>query len=165
MTSIQAWLNEKGTKPVDKCESCGYKLSFLMQLYSNMDHEDPNYHRMLYVFACVSPTCISTQRAIRVYRGYAKDDPTYFASDAVYNKVKQAKSDQELIKQGLMPKPEEEKKEAENDDDEDDVIDVNIKEVGLEFEEWAIETDIERAEVTKFYIKESFKLKQGKKQQ
>ena len=64
-----------------------------------------------------------------------------------------------------MPKPEEEKKEAEDDDDEEDVIDVNIKEVGLEFEEWAIETDIERAEVTKFYIKESYKLKQGKKQQ
>lgn len=34
-----------------------------------------------------------------------------------------------------------------------------MKEVGLEFEEWAIETDMEPAEVTKFYLKESKKLR------
>jgi hypothetical protein len=52
---------------------------------------------------------------------------------------------------------EDEKKEDDEDSGED-LIDVNIKEVGLEFEEFSIETDLEQSEVTKFYLKESQKL-------
>ena len=44
-----------------------------MQLYSNIEQEDPDYQRMLYVLACLSPECISLQRCIQVYRGYSED--------------------------------------------------------------------------------------------
>jgi hypothetical protein len=64
-----------------------------MQLYANLDHEDASLHRMLYVFTCVSPQCISTQRAIRIYRGYAKDDPAKFASEDDFDKAYKAKSE------------------------------------------------------------------------
>jgi len=84
-----AWITERGI-PADKCEHCHYKLTFLMQLYSNIDEEDPDYHRMLYVFACLSPQCIGTERAIRVYRAYAKDNPENFAPESLYNKVANA---------------------------------------------------------------------------
>lgn len=72
-----------------------------MQLYSNLDTEDPGLHRMLYVFACVSPQCISTQRAVRVFRGYAEDGAA-FASDKEYDKVFNAETDEALIKMGLL---------------------------------------------------------------
>ena len=157
---LPAWISDNN-KPPERCEHCGYKLSFLMQLYSNLDREDPDLHRMLYVFTCVSPACISTQRAVRVYRGYAQDDPKLFASDSLYDKVFNASSDDELIKMKLLPPQEEVKKEEEVEDDGDDVIDVDIKEVGLEFDEWVIETDIEPSKVTKVYLKESAKLKSG----
>jgi pre-rRNA-processing protein TSR4 len=49
-----AWISEQG-KPGDRCGHCSYKLIFLMQLYANQDEEDPDLHRMLYVFACLSP--------------------------------------------------------------------------------------------------------------
>ena len=135
-----------------------------MQLYSNIDEEDADLHRMLYVFACVSPKCISSpQHAIRVFRGYARDEGQ-FASNELFDRVFNAKDDHELIKQGLLPKPEkaaEDVKEEEEEDDGDECIDVDMKEVGLEFEEWAIETDLEPAEVTKFYLKEARKLRQN----
>ena len=49
-----AWITERG-KPGDRCAHCQYKRTFLMQLYANLDEEDPDLHRMLYVFACLSP--------------------------------------------------------------------------------------------------------------
>ena len=63
-----------------------------------------------------------------------------------------------------MERPAAETKEEykEGEDDEPDLIDVDMKEEGLEFEEWALETDYEPSEVTAFYIQESKKLKQGK---
>ena len=47
--------------PPMKCPHCGMGLSFLCQIYANhpsKSHYD--YHRMLYVFVCVSEKCIST---------------------------------------------------------------------------------------------------------
>jgi hypothetical protein len=53
-----------------------------------------------------------------------------------------------------MERPAAETKEEykEGEDDEPDLIDVDMKEEGLEFEEWALETDYEPSEVTAFYI-------------
>ena len=82
-----------------RCNNCGYKLSFLMQLYSNIDGEDATLHRMLYLMVCLSPSSIGTQRAVRAYRGYAKDEA--FASEYQYSKVERM-TDEELVKQGLL---------------------------------------------------------------
>ena len=51
---LPAWISPK-CLPNLWCSKCQYKLTFLMQLYSNID--DPKfdaYHRMLYVFVCLS---------------------------------------------------------------------------------------------------------------
>ena len=43
------------------CKECGYKYSFLMQVYANLDDQQfNNYHRMLYIFLCLSDKCIGT---------------------------------------------------------------------------------------------------------
>ena len=85
-----------------------------MQLYSNIDEEDPKLHRMLYIFTCLSPMCIGDQRAIKVYRGYAIDKG--FASGDLYNTVYNAQSDYELFKKGLILKPSEEETKDEEEE-------------------------------------------------
>ena len=95
-----AWITEQG-KPGDRCPYCTYKLTFLMQLYANLDEEDPEMHRMLYLFACLSPQCIGTERAIKVYRAYAVDNPAVFAPESLYNKVCKAESIADLVKLGI----------------------------------------------------------------
>ena len=100
---------------------------------------------MLYLFTCLSPTCITDQNAIRAYRGYAKDDPLLFASEDLYRKVAGAQSDIELAKYGLKmvaPIMEEESKE------EDDGKFLDMREVSLEFNEFLVETDFEESAVT-----------------
>jgi pre-rRNA-processing protein TSR4 len=55
--------------PAPVCADCGYFLTFLAQIYANInDKRMDDYHRMLYVFLCVSEKCIGTQRAVRVFR-------------------------------------------------------------------------------------------------
>ena len=109
MGGAAAWISEKG-KPLDRCGHCQYKQTFLMQLYANLDEEDPDLHRMLYVFACLSPQCIGTERAIKVYRAYAPDDPLVFAPESLYNKVCRAESIADLVKLGIkLPSVEEDK--------------------------------------------------------
>jgi hypothetical protein len=147
-----AWLSERG-KPADKCGHCAYKLTFVMQLYANLDEEDPDLHRMLYVFACLSPLCIGSERAIKVFRAYAPDDPSVFAPESLYNKVFKAESIADLVKLGITLPKEEEKEE---EDDEEGLVD--MKNVGIELDEYLIETDLEDEKVTKFYLKESKKL-------
>jgi hypothetical protein len=156
--------NGKGEVPPDTCEHCGYKLAFLMQLYSNLDEEEnQDLHRMLYLFTCVSSKCIGKQQAIRVYRGYESEDAGDFAPESLFNQVYNAQSDQELIKAGLL-KPE----SAEPDDEELPPEDENglldMRKMALDFEEFAIETDVEPEDVTRFYLKESRKLQKELKQ-
>ena len=127
-----------------------------MQLYACLDSEPEDHHRMLYVFTCLSPQCIGDQRAVRVYRGYAQDDKR-FAPAKEWDRVYAAKSDEELIKAGLM-KPSEEKEE-EDDIPEDENGLMDMKKVALELEESLVETDLEQEEVTKFYLKEARKMK------
>ena len=55
-----AWMSPKGA-PTLWCDKCGYKLSLLLQLYANIDDElMDDYHRMLYIFVCLSEKCVST---------------------------------------------------------------------------------------------------------
>lgn len=152
MGGAPAWITERG-KPADRCSHCQYKLTFLLQLYANLDEEDPDLHRMIYVFACLSPQCIGTERAIKVFRAYAPDDSTVFAPETLYNKVFKAESIADLVKLGItLPKlPEEDK-----DEDEEGFVD--MKNVGIELDEYLIETDLEEEKVTKFYLKETKKL-------
>jgi hypothetical protein len=79
-------------------------MSFLMQVYANLD--DPamaNYHRMIYVFVCVSEHCIGTQRAVQCLRGIINTDneKMKFASDEEYRQI-QLESDDTLIIKGLL---------------------------------------------------------------
>lgn len=42
-----------------KCEKCGIHLTFVGQLYANVD-QIVEFHRMIYIFACLSQECINT---------------------------------------------------------------------------------------------------------
>lgn len=50
----QVWLNPRDLPaPQDmRCGECSLPLSFLVQLYCPLDHEDDAFHRCLYVFCC-----------------------------------------------------------------------------------------------------------------
>ena len=76
----------------------------MMQLYANSSNPQiEEYHRMLYVFSCLSTQCINTQRAVKVYRALIKHNNPFvkFADDAQFNFVSEA-IDQELLKKGLI---------------------------------------------------------------
>lgn len=51
---FQVWLNPRDLpSPEDmRCGECAHPLSFLVQLYCPIDHEDDAFHRCLYVFCC-----------------------------------------------------------------------------------------------------------------
>ena len=94
-----------------------------------------------------------------MYRGYAKDDDR-FAPSKEWDRVYQAKNDEELIKAGLLkPSTEEVKEEEDLDVAEDENGLVDMKKVALELDEYLVETDLEPEEVTQFYIKETRKMK------
>jgi hypothetical protein len=62
-----AWISPKSI-PNLWCPHCEYKLTFLLQLYANIDEpEFASVHRMLYVFVCLSEKCINTQNAVCVF--------------------------------------------------------------------------------------------------
>lgn len=61
-----AWIATKGL-PSTRCDKCKSELCFVGQVYANLDALD-DFHRMLYIFACVSGKCIGTQ-CFKVYRG------------------------------------------------------------------------------------------------
>ena len=93
------------------CQHCGYKLSFLMQIYANIDDPSTEHvHRMLYVFVCLSEECIGSQNAVRVFRCIIPDDNKFlkFASDEDFDKIFQ-KTDNQLISMGLIKPPKKEK--------------------------------------------------------
>ena len=68
------------------CEKCGTPFCFIAQLYSNLNHL-PDYHRMLYVFACISPQCIKHSDSVRAFRCVNHDRNQFvtFATDADFN--------------------------------------------------------------------------------
>ena len=62
-------------------------------MYANLVETKHNilddYHRMLYVFACLSDKCISKSDCVQVYRAIVPHDNDHieFATDQLYNKV------------------------------------------------------------------------------
>ena len=75
-----------------------------MQLYSNIN--DPamdDFHRMLYVFVCVSEKCINTQNAVKCFRCLVPHENGLisFASEEDYDKIFN-KTDNQLISMGLL---------------------------------------------------------------
>ncbi|CAM9111042.1 unnamed protein product [Ectocarpus sp. 13 AM-2016] len=63
------WLNPRDLPaPQDmRCGECSQPLSFLVQLYCPLDHEDDAFHRCLYVFCCPKASCSknSSVKALR----------------------------------------------------------------------------------------------------
>ena len=96
-----AWIAPKGI-PSQWCKKCEHKMSFLMQVYANItDPRHDDYHRMLYVFVCISEECIGTQNAFKVFRCMI---PHYnqlikFADDSEFDKI-WGKTDNQLISMG-----------------------------------------------------------------
>lgn len=64
---------------------------FVCQIYANLTETGNNvlddFHRMLYVFACLSDHCIGKADAARAYRAVVpiENEHTKFASDDLYD--------------------------------------------------------------------------------
>ena len=70
------------------------------------------YHRMLYVFACLSEKCIGTQDAIRVFKAIVPDTNSLgikFQSDEQINTIYD-KSNNQLTAMGILDAKQEELK-------------------------------------------------------
>jgi hypothetical protein len=77
-----------------------------MQLYANLN--DPGYedfHRMLYVFVCISEKCIGTQDAVKVFKCVIPHQNKHikFANEADFDKI-WGKTDNQLISMGFKLK-------------------------------------------------------------
>ncbi|CAM9865841.1 unnamed protein product [Pylaiella littoralis] len=63
------WLNPRDLPAQQdmRCGECSQPLSFLVQLYCPLDHEDDAFHRCLYVFCCPKASCSknSSVKALR----------------------------------------------------------------------------------------------------
>ena len=82
-----AWIATKGI-PNTSCNECKTQLCFIAQLYANLDALE-EFHRMLYVFACVSEQCIGKPNCVRVFRALVQDkNPMVkFLSDTEFNQI------------------------------------------------------------------------------
>jgi hypothetical protein len=54
------------------CHICKTNLTFLAQVYANVEGL-PDFHRIIYVFTCLSEKCIGTQNAIRAFKEIIHD--------------------------------------------------------------------------------------------
>ena len=82
-----------------------------------------DYHRMIYVFLCVSEKCIGTQRAVRVFRCIVPhaNDVIAFDADGTYFDI-QHKTDNQLIALGYRINKKEEAKQEEHPEKKHDVF-------------------------------------------
>eukprot|EP00743_Colponemidia_sp_Colp-15_P003571 GILK01003853.1.p1 GENE.GILK01003853.1~~GILK01003853.1.p1 ORF type:complete len:400 (-),score=68.67 GILK01003853.1:158-1321(-) len=62
-----AWLNLRDL-PDTKCERCRGPLSFLLQVYADLDVRETTFHRSLYVFCCKQTDCQGKSGAYKVFR-------------------------------------------------------------------------------------------------
>ena len=82
-----AWIDKNGLSDAQlTCTECSTPYCFIGQIYSNVEHL-PDYHRMLYLFACISPQCIKRSDCVKAFRGIVHDrNPNIrFATDEDYN--------------------------------------------------------------------------------
>ena len=111
-----SWISPVGI-PADteRCEKCGYLLCFVGQVYANLAHLT-EYHRMLYMFVCVSEQCIKSSDSFHTYSCVIHDKNPHikFASDDEYNQIYK-KSDQALSTTGKWMKHYDEEAEGQID--------------------------------------------------
>lgn len=70
------------------CSVCNTKLAFLAQIYANVDQLS-EFHRIVYVFACLSERCINTPGAVRAFREVIQDENkfTRICTDEEYDEI------------------------------------------------------------------------------
>lgn len=127
-----------------KCEKCGTKLTFVGQLYANVD-DLFEFHRLIYIFACVSQQCINSQ-CIRVFREimHGKNKFLPLASEDEYNEICD-KSDDDLLCTGKWQKAVEAVPRSQ----------VTVTNDLCVLEEYEILTQVETKKFTDFYVKQS----------
>ena len=94
---MPAWISPVSIpQDIQRCEKCGHKLCFVGQVYANLDHLE-DYHRMLYMFVCVSEQCIHSPDSFQAIRCviHEKNPHIKFATDDEYNQIYK-KGDQAL---------------------------------------------------------------------
>jgi hypothetical protein len=108
---------------------------------------------MIYVFACLSPQCITTQRAVKVYRTLIKHKNPFvkFANDNEIEFISEA-SESELFKKGLV------KLEASAEEEKAGETKIE-KDIQLKLSQHLIINEPEDLETSQIYIKESKRLK------
>ncbi|CAM9886896.1 unnamed protein product, partial [Hapterophycus canaliculatus] len=86
------WLNPRDLPaPQDmRCGECTQPLSFLVQLYCPLDHEDDAFHRCLYVFCCPKGSCSknSSVKALRCQLPRENDFYPYEPDDDIHASTK-----------------------------------------------------------------------------
>ena len=81
-----AWIAPEIPEEQLTCERCSTPFCFIAQVYANLNHM-PDHHRMLYLFACISPQCIKRSDSVRAFRGVQHDRNSFvtFANEEDYN--------------------------------------------------------------------------------
>ena len=151
-----AWIATKGLPSTD-CQVCHQPLLFLGQVYANLDALD-DFHRMLYVFACVSEKCIGTQ-CVRVFRAlvHDKNPMVTFLSDNDYNQVCN-KTDEEL-ETTKWSKYLDEGEWGDDDGADEEVKSAESDREEVLLDEYLIETDEEQQKVTQMYLTHAARLR------
>lgn len=70
------------------CKICQTNLTFLAQVYANVDELD-EFHRSILIFACLSEKCIPTVNCVRAFREiiHDKNPFTWICTDEEYDIV------------------------------------------------------------------------------
>ena len=71
------------------CPICATSLTFMLQLYANVNEHPADLHRLIYVFACLSDKCIGTPHSIRAFRETMHDKNKFckIMTDDEFDKV------------------------------------------------------------------------------
>lgn len=113
------------------CPKCQYNLSFLLQLYANIDSPQfYDYHRTIYVFLCVSEQCIATSSAVKVFTCLVphknKLGIKFIEDDSVFDKIMK-KTDNQLRAMGYQIPTKKVTEEDKNREQEEDSADAKKK--------------------------------------
>ena len=131
------------------CGVCKTKLTFLAQIYANVDILT-DFHRSIYVFACLSERCINTSGSVRAFREIIHDLNKYtrICTDDEFDEIYDL-SDNQLETTGKWAKIMEKIPEPRL---------IVTKETCV-MEEFLLDTVVEPKEVTKFYLEQSKRIK------
>eukprot|EP00828_Plagiopyla_frontata_P033331 TRINITY_DN4327_c0_g1_i1.p1 TRINITY_DN4327_c0_g1~~TRINITY_DN4327_c0_g1_i1.p1 ORF type:complete len:282 (+),score=58.70 TRINITY_DN4327_c0_g1_i1:117-962(+) len=60
-----------------KCSICNESMHFLLQVYAPLEMKY-SYHRILYVFTCLSSQCLNQQHSIRIFRQQLPEENQFY---------------------------------------------------------------------------------------